>query len=71
MRIWQWIYRVVLMLLVGGFSIGAYLFYEHRLYFCMFFCMVMVVALIVYLNHSHTLAMRRLLRMVESIRYND
>ena len=71
MRIWQWIYRVVLMLLVGGFSIGAYLFYEHRLYFCMFFCMVMVVSLIVYLNHSHTLAMRRLLRMVESIRYND
>ena len=71
MRIWQWIYRVVLMLLVGGFSIGTYLFYEHRLYFCMFFCMVMVVALIVYLNHSHTLAMRRLLRMVESIRYND
>ena len=71
MRIWQWIYRVVLMLLVGGFSIGANLFYEHRLYFCMFFCMVMVVALIVYLNHSHTLAMRRLLRMVESIRYND
>ena len=71
MRGYQWIYRGVLMLLVGGFSIGTYLFYEHRLYFCMFFCMVMVVALIVYLNHSHTLAMRRLLRMVESIRYGD
>ena len=65
------IYRVVLMLLVGACSVGTYLFYEHKLYFCMFFGVVMVVVLIVHLNHTYTLAMRRLKRMVESIRYGD
>ena len=68
---WQLIYRVVLMLLVGACSVGTYLFFEHKLYFCMFFGVVMVVVLIVHLNHTYTLAMRRLKRMVESIRYGD
>ena len=37
MSSWQTIWLVLLMLLLGGVSIASYLFYEHQLYFCVFF----------------------------------
>ena len=67
----QTIWGVLLMLLLGGVSIAGYVFYEHQLYFCVFFSIVLAVCLIGYLAYSRTLAVRRLLRMVESIRYGD
>ena len=67
----QTIWGVLLMLLLGGVSIASYVFYEHQLYFCVFFSIVLAVCLIGYLAYSRTLAVRRLLRMVESIRYGD
>ena len=39
---------VLLMLLLGISSVAAYVFYEHELYFCMFFACLLVLALIVY-----------------------
>ena len=67
----QTLYMVLLMVLLIAVSISGYVFYEQELYFSMFFSVVLVIVLIGYLTYSHTLAMRRLLRMVESIRYGD
>ena len=67
----QTLYTVLLMLLLIAVSISGYVFYEQELYFSMFFSVVLVIVLIGYLTYSRTLAMRRLLRMVESIRYGD
>ena len=67
----QTLYTVLLMLLLIAVSISGYVFYEQELYFSMFFSGVLVIVLIGYLTYSRTLAMRRLLRMVESIRYGD
>ena len=62
---------VLLMLLLGISSVAAYVFYEHELYFCMFFACLLVLALIVYVVSVYSQTTHRLLRMVESIRYSD
>ena len=67
----QTLYMVLLMVLLIAVSISGYVFYEQELYFSMFFSVVLVIVLIGYLTYSRTLVMRRLLRMVESIRYGD
>ena len=67
----QTLYMVLLMLLLIAVSISGYVFYEQELYFSMFFSVVLAIVLIGYLAYSRTLVMRRLLRMVESIRYGD
>ena len=67
----QTLYMVLLMVLLIAVSISGYVFYEQELYFSMFFSVVLVIVLIGYLTYSRTLALRRLLRMVESIRYGD
>ena len=67
----QTLYMVLLMVLLIAVSISGYVFYEQELYFSMFFSVVLVIVLIGYLTYSRTLAMRRFLRMVESIRYGD
>ena len=59
------------MVLLSIVSVAACLFYLHQLYFCLFFALVVLLALIVGMTYSRTLAARRLLRMVESIRYGD
>ncbi|MBQ4588419.1 MAG: GHKL domain-containing protein [Bacteroidaceae bacterium] len=68
---WQIVRMVLLMLLLGISSVAAYVFYEHELYFCMFFACLLVLALIVYVVSVYSQTTHRLLRMVESIRYND
>ena len=68
---WQTIRIVLLMLLLGISSVAVYVFYEHKLYFCMFFACLLVVALIIYAVFAYSKTTHRLLRMVESIRYDD
>lgn len=68
---WQTIRIVLLMLLLGISSVAVYVFYEHKLYFCMFFACLLVVALIIYVVSAYSKTTHRLLRMVESIRYDD
>ena len=68
---WQTIRIVLLMLLLGISSVAAYAFYEHGLYFCMFFACVWVLILMAYVIFTYSQTTRRLLRMVESIRYGD
>ena len=45
--------------------------YEHELYFCALFSCLFLLAGVVYLAYSPTVAMRRWFRMVEAIRYGD
>lgn len=62
---------VLLMLIVIGLSVTSVLFYQHKLYFCLLFTLLGIMLLITYacylLHHSTSL----ILRMVESLRYND
>ena len=68
---WQIVRLVLLMLLLGGVSVASYLFYEHQLYFCVLFSMVLFLAIIVYLVQVYLRATRRVMRMIEAIRYGD
>ena len=68
---WQTIRMVLLMCLLGISSVAIYIFHGHELYFCMFFACLLVLALIVYVVSVYSQKTHRLLRMVESIRYND
>ena len=67
----QIIGRTFLLCLLCVFSVGAYVLYEHELYFCAFFSGLFLLAGIAYLAYSPTVAMRRWFRMVEAIRYGD
>ena len=60
---WQTIRIVLLMLLLGISSVAAYAFYEHGLYFCMFFACVWVLILMAYVIFTYSQTTRRLLRM--------
>jgi len=68
---WQIVRLVLLMLLLGGVSVASYLFYGHQLYFCVLFSMVLFLAIIVYLVQVYLRATRRVMRMIEAIRYGD
>lgn len=68
---WQTIRTVVLLSLLSVASMTVGIFYEYQLFFCMFFSIVVVLALIAYLTHSRTSTTRKMLRMIESIRYGD
>ena len=62
---------VIWMLLLVGTSVAGLLFYQHQLYFCLFFAVCLVISIIVHVCHSQSKAVRMILRMVESIRYGD
>lgn len=68
---WQTVRLILLMLLLGGVSVASYLFYEHQLYFCVFFSLVVFLVVIIHLVQVYLRATRRMLRMIESIRYGD
>ena len=68
---WQTIRLVLLMLLLAGASVASYLFYEHRLYLCMFFSCVLICVLIVSVVMARNQQTRKMNRMVEAIRYGD
>ena len=67
----QTIGLVVLMFLLGGISVASYLFYEHRLYFCLFFSLVAFFAIVALIVYVYLRSIRRMLRMIEAIRYGD
>ena len=68
---WQTVGLVLLMVLLGGVSVATYLFYVHELYFCVFFSVVLVLVIIACLVSVYERNSRRMVRMVESIRYGD
>ena len=71
MSSWQTVRLVLLMLLVGGVSVASYVFYEHQLHFCVFFSLVIVLVIITHLVYVYSRSIRRMSRMIESIRYGD
>ena len=71
MSSWQTVRLVLLMLLVGGVSVASYVFYEHQLHFCVFFSLVIVLVIITHLVYVYSRSIRRISRMIESIRYGD
>lgn len=68
---WKNIRMVVLMVLLVGTSVAGLLFYQHQLYFCLFFAVCLVSSIIAHVCYSQDKAIRMILRMVESIRYGD
>ena len=71
MSSWQTFRLVGLMFLLVGSSVVSYLFYEHKLYFCVFFSCVLVLVIIVCLVDIYSRSIRRMTRMIESVRYGD
>ena len=61
----------VCMLLMAVASIAAYLFYQHSLYFCLLFSLIMIVGIMVYICQWQYRATRMISRMIEGIRYSD
>ena len=68
---WKAIRIVLLMVLLVGTSVAGVLFYQHQLYFCLFFSVCIVSCIIVHVCNSQNKAIRMMIRMVESIRYGD
>ena len=68
---WQTIRIVLLMFLLGGVSVASYLFYEHQLFFCVFFSWVLFLVVIFHLLYLYLRPVRRISRIVESFRYGD
>ena len=71
MSSWQTFRLVGLMFLLVGASVVSYLFYEHKLYFCVFFSCVLVLVIIVCLVDIYSRSIRRMTRIIESVRYGD
>ena len=71
MNNWQIIRVVLLMFLLGCTFVATYLFYEHELYFCMFFSIIWGITIMVYMVYSHYETTRKMVRMVEAIRFGD
>lgn len=65
-------FRIVLLaLLLIGLSVGIVLFYQRQLYFCLMFALLGIVVVIVLLCYMQHRSVNLILRMVESLRYND
>lgn len=62
---------VLLMLLLVGMSVAAVLFYQYELYFCLLFIGLAMIILIIYTCYFQKRSTKLILRMIESIRYND
>ena len=71
MNNWQIIRVVLLMFLLGCTFVATYLFYEHELYFCMFFSIIWGITIMLYMIYSHYETTRKMVRMVEAIRFGD
>ena len=71
MSSWQTFRLVGLMFLLGGAFVASYLFYEHGLYFCVFFSCVLILVIIACLVAAYSSSIRRMTRMIESVRYGD
>ena len=71
MSSWQTFRLVGLMFLLGGASVASYLFYEHELYFCVFFSCVLAMVIMACLVSIYYSSIRRMERVIGSIRHGD
>lgn len=68
---WRTLGFVCWVLLLCITSVLSGVFYQHRLYFCLFFSLLAIVLIIVCLYNYHFRTVRMVSRMVEGIRYGD
>ncbi len=59
------------MLLLVVTSVGAWVFWQHGLYFSLFFAVLLIVSLIVYVCRWQMRTTRMMVRMIEAIRHSD
>lgn len=71
MSSWQNWRTVILMLVLCVTSVAVYLFYSRQLYFCLIFSVGIIVAIVAYMVYANNQAVKKMSRMVESIRYGD
>ena len=71
MSSWQTFRLVGLMFLLGGAFVASYLFYEHELYFCVFFSCVLALVIMACLVSIYYSSIRRMERVIGSIRHGD
>ena len=71
MSSWQTFRLVGLMFLLGGAFVASYLFYEHELYFCVFFSCVLALVIMACLVSLYYSSIRRMERVIGSIRHGD
>ena len=71
MSSWQIVRLVLLILLFGGVSVSAYLFWEHELYFCVFFSFLLVLLIISYLIYLYSRIFKWILRVMECLEFAD
>lgn len=62
---------IVCMLLLVVASVAAYLFYQHSLYFCLLFSLIIIIGIMVYICQWQYRTTRMISRMIEGIRYAD
>lgn len=67
----QTLWMIACMLLMGVVAIAAYLFYQHSLYFCLFFSLMIMAGIIIYICQWQYKTTRMISRMIEGIRYAD
>lgn len=67
----QTLRMVACMLLMAVASIATYLFYQHSLYFCLLFSLIVIIAVMVYICQWQHRTTRMISRMIEGIRYSD
>ena len=71
MSSWQTFRLVGLMFLLGGAFVASYLFYEHELYFCVFFSCVLALVIMACVVSIYYSSIRRMERVIGSIRHGD
>lgn len=71
MSLLQTLRMVACMLLMVVASIAAYLFYQHSLYFCLLFSLIIIIGSMAYICQWQHKTTRMVLRMIEGIRYSD
>lgn len=62
---------IACMLLLVVASVAAYLFYQHSLYFCLLFSLIIIIGIMVYICQWQHRTTRMISRMIEGIRYAD
>lgn len=62
---------IACMLLLVVASVAAYLFYQHSLYFCLLFSLIIIIGIMVYICQWQYRTTRMISRMIEGIRYAD
>ena len=59
----QTLRMIACMLLMGVVAIAAYLFYQHSLYFCLFFSLMIMAGIIIYTSNPQLSSSASFLRL--------